>query len=424
VSFGRRLALFFILIVLIPTLALVGMLLIVNEDSRRGKADARLAAGLDTALALYEGAVAEARDAAQALAADPGLAAGLEPPDPAELQAFARDAVSDGDAEAVEVLGDGGKLLAAAGPENSIAFADTRLLAAGEPAGALRVSTTSAAEYGDEVRRLTKLQLVVERAGQSLTETVVPPNVGIEPGQTVDLELDEGQFRAHLLQLDAGEGEELLLLGPRKQGGFLGLGAPAAALLAGFLLLGIIFAYVLARTLTGLHERVAEQAVTDSLTGLWNRRRMRLMLVREVDRAKRFGHPLSLLIVDVDDFKEINDEYGHPQGDAVLEEIADVVRRTIRSIDVAARYGGDELALILVETDAEGAGSVAARLRERVAELKIPLRDGGTMAALISVGIATVPDSAVEVDDLVQAADQALLEAKRGGKNRVRAAGR
>ena len=142
-------------------------------------------------------------------------------------------------------------------------------------------------------------------------------------------------------------------------------------LLIGFLLLATVFAYALARALTGLYTRVAEQAQTDPLTGLWNRRRMAEIL-REVERAVRFGHPLSLLILDVDDFKEINDTEGHLQGDAVLRKIAEVVREHTRSIDVAARYGGDEIALILPETDVEGAARLAERLRTGVMEAKIP----------------------------------------------------
>ncbi len=119
-SFGRRLALFFILIALVPTLALVGMLLIVSEDSRRGKADARLASGLETALAIYEGEVADAGEVAEGLSADPGLAAALTAPggpDQAALQEFATDAVDrDPDIEAVDVLSPDGTVLATATP--------------------------------------------------------------------------------------------------------------------------------------------------------------------------------------------------------------------------------------------------------------------------------------------------------------------
>jgi two-component system, cell cycle response regulator len=162
--------------------------------------------------------------------------------------------------------------------------------------------------------------------------------------------------------------------------------------------------------------------MTDPLTGLWNRRYMAETLEREVDRAARFRHPISLIILDVDDFKKINDREGHLQGDIVLESVADAVRDLTRSIDVAARYGGDELALILAETGREGATLLAERLRERVAATEVPLREEGMMSVTLSVGVATIPDSAADLVSLVDAADRALLRSKRAGKNQIRTA--
>jgi diguanylate cyclase (GGDEF)-like protein len=174
--------------------------------------------------------------------------------------------------------------------------------------------------------------------------------------------------------------------------------------------------------LTRLHQRTERQAVTDPLTGLWNRRHLAETLGREVDRALRFGEPISLIILDVDDFKQINDREGHLQGDLVLESVADVVRQGIRLIDVAARYGGDELAVILVETEREGALILGERLADRMRATKVPTRGGGSMGVTISLGVATIPDSADDLDSLVDTADRALLRAKRAGKNQIRAA--
>jgi diguanylate cyclase (GGDEF)-like protein len=423
-SFGRRLALFFVLIVLVPMLALVGVLVLVSEDSRQGKADARLAAGLETALALYAERVTDATPAAKELAGAPALGSGLRSGDSAELEEFARDAAEDPRVAGVEVLGPAGTLEAEAGGPDAIAFAKLDLADLGAQRGALRVSVTTAAEFASELKRLTNRELVVTRSGIPLAATVEPAAVELDPGETGDVELPEGDFRAHLLSLDEDSDEFLLMLGPRPEEGLLAIERPALALLAAFLLLAGVLAYVLARTLTGLHSRVAEQAITDPLTGLSNRRRLDELLDREVERSLRFGHELAVLIVDVDDFKRINDDYGHQVGDEVLETVADRARSTARSIDVSARYGGDELALILIETGTGGAQILADRLRDKVRESEIYSHDGGRLTVTISVGFATLRDCASDPESLIDAADQALLVAKRAGKDQTRKAPR
>lgn len=169
-----------------------------------------------------------------------------------------------------------------------------------------------------------------------------------------------------------------------------------------------------------LHEKVAEQAVTDALTRIPNKRRFDEWLALEVGRARRFGHSLSLLILDVDDFKQVNDSRGHPAGDAVLREIGDRIAAELREVDLPARYGGEEFAVGLTETDAEGARFAAERIRSAISKLEIEDPGGGDpLRVTVSIGTATLPDAATEPEELFAAADAALYEAKRAGKNQV-----
>jgi diguanylate cyclase (GGDEF)-like protein len=170
----------------------------------------------------------------------------------------------------------------------------------------------------------------------------------------------------------------------------------------------------------GLHETVERQAVTDELTGLCNRRRFQEAMATEVERSRRFGQPLGLVLLDLDNFKTINDTYGHQQGDLVLREVARVLRETSREIDEPARYGGEELAVVLPGTDLEGAFNLAERVRAGIEELELPLLDGaGELKITASFGVATLPGSADDMRGLVAAADAALYRAKRTGKNRT-----
>jgi len=421
-SFGRRLALFFLLIAIVPTAALISILLFVSDDSQRGKADARVAAGLETAVAIYNERTSAATVRARQLAGDPELALALRSSDDPALRAFTRQAAARPGVETVEIIDNANRPMAVAGSSSAVAFARVGLTDQARPVGTLRLSTTTADVYAAEVQRLTTQQAVLRRGGATLASTVQPPPETLEADQTADVSAGGAEYRAHATTLDPSDGLTLTMLGPPKSGGVLGIGRPALAILIWFLAAAVALAWALARTLTRLHRRVAAQAVTDPLTGLWNRRHMAETLEREVLRAARFGHPISLIILDVADFKKINDREGHLQGDLVLEAVGEVVREATRSIDVAARYGGDELAIILVETDREGALIVGERLGDRMRETRVPLREGGSMGVTISLGVATIPDSAEGLESLVDAADRALLRAKRAGKNQLRAA--
>jgi diguanylate cyclase (GGDEF)-like protein len=182
-----------------------------------------------------------------------------------------------------------------------------------------------------------------------------------------------------------------------------------------------------------LHETVTRESVTDDLTALSNRRRFYNTVELEVERSRRFGDRLGLLMMDIDDFKVVNDTRGHLQGDEVLREIARVLRESSREIDEPARYGGEELAVVLPGTDLEGAFLLAARMRGQIEALEIAPVDGNgpPVRVTASFGVASLSEMADEqppvsaadaAQALVSAADAALYEAKRAGKNRTRRA--
>lgn len=166
--------------------------------------------------------------------------------------------------------------------------------------------------------------------------------------------------------------------------------------------------------------RLEQLATTDSLTRLLNRRALLERLSVEVDRARRFRQQLSLLMVDLDHFKSINDQHGHLVGDGILREMGTVLSGGVRTVDVVARYGGEEFVLILPETATEGAVVFAERLRERVAEHRFDLGTEPIFHLTCSVGVATFPSPRVaSPEDLFARADEALYRAKSGGRNQV-----
>jgi diguanylate cyclase (GGDEF)-like protein len=241
--------------------------------------------------------------------------------------------------------------------------------------------------------------------------------------------------------IDAGQVAEIQL------GGASALAGPLGANEAGDQVIGIVsiargdhaftaaerelFAYLTNQASVSvenvdLHETVQRQAVTDELTGLFNHRRFQEVMTAEVERARRYGQEMALIMLDIDNFKQVNDAYGHLQGDLVLREVARVLRQSSREIDEPARYGGEEMAVALPQTDLEGAYQFAERVRHAVEGLDLPLLErDGTLKVTASFGVASLATAEhSDKDALVAAADRALYEAKRTGKNRtVRADG-
>jgi len=160
-------------------------------------------------------------------------------------------------------------------------------------------------------------------------------------------------------------------------------------------------------------------ATIDELTGLYNRRFFLKRLGDEIDRAVRYESPLSLLILDVDHFKAVNDTYGHLVGDEVLAALAELIRATFRRTDVAARYGGEEFCALLPQTERTGAEHVAERLRQASAVQPIQLQDGGRLSVTCSVGLAVLGEDGGDGSSLLKVADARLYRAKAAGRNRV-----
>jgi diguanylate cyclase (GGDEF)-like protein len=172
-----------------------------------------------------------------------------------------------------------------------------------------------------------------------------------------------------------------------------------------------------------LHAEVQRLAMTDSLTSVYNRRGFFEFGKREIERAARFGRPVSALMVDVDYFKEINDTYGHTEGDHVLRILAGRLRSIIREIDVLGRYGGDEFVILLPETDSETACIVAERIRQRIAEHIVinEVNEAGQveLSMTASLGVASQAATVQDINSLIKRADTAAYVAKQKGRNRV-----
>jgi diguanylate cyclase (GGDEF)-like protein len=167
-----------------------------------------------------------------------------------------------------------------------------------------------------------------------------------------------------------------------------------------------------------LYAEVQLQSMTDSLTGIFNRRHFFALAEREFHRASRFGGALSAIMLDIDHFKQVNDQHGHAVGDQVIVEVAKLCRTSIRAIDILGRYGGEEFVFVLPETDVHGARQLAERLRQRIAAAKFS-SPAGPLTCTASLGVASTLVKVPDVNTLVANADVALYAAKQAGRNRV-----
>ncbi len=164
---------------------------------------------------------------------------------------------------------------------------------------------------------------------------------------------------------------------------------------------------------------LSQQARFDTLTGLANRRHFMMLAEQELSRATRYEGQLSILMMDIDHFKKVNDTYGHHTGDLVLQQLGTLCRETLHENDVVGRIGGEEFAIVLPETAPKQANEAAERLRRVIAKSTVPLEHGMPLSFTVSIGIVTLFGRDTNVDTLLGYADEALYEAKRNGRNRI-----
>ncbi len=184
------------------------------------------------------------------------------------------------------------------------------------------------------------------------------------------------------------------------------------------LLLTIAFHSAFAIEKVILHNEILKMASTDGLTGLSNHKTFQERLENEIERVKRYDRPFSLLMLDIDYFKDFNDAFGHQTGDEALKAISVIMTENIRSVDMAARYGGEEFAIILSETPLEGALQTSERIRYEIENHKLEA-NGEEENITVSIGVATFPEDGSTREELIEAADKALYFSKRSGRNKV-----
>jgi two-component system cell cycle response regulator len=251
-----------------------------------------------------------------------------------------------------------------------------------------------------------------------------PLRIGRDPDNDIVLD-DVGVSRRHA-RLERRDGVLLLQDVGSRNGTLVNdqeLGGSVALTNKDLLKFGsVILKYLMGSDVeAALHEQIYQNTIKDNLTGLSNRFHLDQELEREFVRSHRHGRALSLLVIDVDFFKRVNDEYGHHVGDVVLRAVADVIRGSVRSGDVVARYGGEELVVLLPETELRQAVSVAEKLRQSIEARKVHYRDV-TARVTVSVGCAELRDRDSSPEDFFARCDASVYTAKQAGRNCVRTA--
>jgi diguanylate cyclase (GGDEF)-like protein len=470
VSFRSRLGLFFVLIVIFPMVAVAFLIFGLLGKSERSTGRADVEARHRVALRVLNEHEAEAARILKTIAGeDQVLGEALLDGDIPRAEKRARQLLAGRDIERIVLVRDR-KVVMKAGDKTAIGAVELNVKSSAGPLGVLYLSVIDAATYAREVQRLTGLRVVVRNGARELASTL--PAAGdvkapTKDGQTARIGGKTYGINAALRVGFPGQTIRVITLGiPRVTPGANDRWE-IGAIIVGFLLLALACATLVSRSLqqqlagfldaarklaggdfsaqvttegkdefAGLGEefnkmarelkrRIEElreavhESLTDDLTGLPNRRAFDVTFENRVRDLRRLGGTLGLVLLDLDDFKSINDTYGHPQGDYVLREFARVLHETSREIDHPARYGGEEFALLLPGTDLGGAVELAERVRRGIESLTIPLLDGsGALRVTVSCGVGAMNGAATEPAALVKAVDEALYEAKRSGKNK------
>ncbi len=198
-----------------------------------------------------------------------------------------------------------------------------------------------------------------------------------------------------------------------------------ASLITVSILIAIFYVMVsrVARKLRAAHRTIEIMVITDELTQLYNRRHFYTCLGQEIDRVERYGHPISLLMLDIDHFKRVNDNFGHQSGDDILAGVAQIVRDVTRKSDIVARYGGEEFSVILPETDVEAAIECAEKIRQAIEDYIFQIQNRQVLQVTVSIGVSSIQQiGKIQEDDvkkIIEMADQALYKAKESGRNQV-----